>query len=148
MSDQNNDSTPVPVTMPCYNRPKPRRNVIIITTVLVMLTLLYSFAPTYIARFVIDNQLNKYGIEHTGIETLRINPWKMEVWLGPVKFRTGEIEHGEIGELGIKVNLFPAFQKHAMVERILVRGIDIYVARAEDNTFTLRLVEVRCCQYR
>ena len=137
MSDKHNDSTPVPVTTPWYNRRKPRRNVIIIATVLVVLTLLYSFAPTYIARFVIDNKLNKYGIEHTGVETLKINPWTMEVWLGPVKFRTGEIEHGEIGEVGIKVNLFPTFQKRAMVERILVRGIDIYVARAEDNTLTL-----------
>jgi hypothetical protein len=143
MSDKHNDSTPVPVTMPWYQRPKPRRNVIIIATVLVVLTLLYSFAPTYIARFVIDSQLNKYGIEHTGIETLKINPWTMEVWIGPVKFRTGEIEHGEIGEVGIKLNLFPAFQKHAMVERILVRGIDIYVARAEDNTLTLNGIPLK-----
>lgn len=137
MSDKNNDSTPVPVTMPWYKRRKPRRNVIIIATVLVVITVLYSFVPTYIARFVIDSQLNKYGIEHTGVETLKINPWTMEIWLGPIKFRTGEIEHGQIGELGIKLNLFPAFQKHALAERILVRGIDIYVARAEDNTLTL-----------
>jgi hypothetical protein len=143
MSDQNNDSTPLPVTMPWYKRPKPRRNVIIIAAVLVVLTLLYSFAPTYIARFIIDSQLNKYGIEHTGVETLKINPWTMEIWLGPVKFRTGEIEHGQIGELGIKLNLFPAFQKHAMVERILVRGIDVYVARAEDSTLTLNGIPLK-----
>jgi hypothetical protein len=137
MSGQKINPIPEPVSKPWYQRRKPRRNVIIITSVLVVLTLLYTFAPSYIARFVIDSQLTKYGIEHTGVETLKINPWTMEVWLGPVKFRTGEIEHGQIGELGLKVNLFPAFQKHAMVERILVRGINVYVARAEDNSITL-----------
>ena len=137
MSDKNSDSTLVPVTMPWYKRRKPRRNVIIITTILVVLTLLYSFAPTYIGRFVIDSQLNKYSIEHTGVETLKINPWTMEIWLGPVNFKTGDTDPGQLGELGVKLNPFPAFLKHAMVERVLVRGIDIYVARAEDNTLTL-----------
>jgi hypothetical protein len=137
MAEQTNDPTPGSVTKPWYQRRKTKRNLIIITSILVLLTLLYSFAPTYIARFVIHRELDKYGIELSGIETLRINPWKMEIWLGPVKFRTGDSENGQLGELGIKVNPFPVFQKHAMVERILVRGIDIYVFRTQDNSLTL-----------
>lgn len=137
MSDKNNDSKPASVTEPWYKRRKPRRNAIIIATVLVVLTLLYSFVPTYTARFVIASQLNKFGIEHTGVETLKINPWTMEVWLGPVNFRTGDTDPGQLGELGVKVNPFAVFQKHAMVERVLVRGIDINVVRADDNSITL-----------
>jgi len=137
MSDKHNDPGAAPNSHPWYKRRKPRRNAIIISTLLVVLTLLYSFAPTYIARLIIDSRLYKYGIQHSGVETLRINPWTMEVWLGPVEFWSGDIEHGQLGELGIKLNLLPVFQKHAMVERILVRGIDIYVVRAEDNTINL-----------
>lgn len=137
MAEQTNDPTPTSVTNPWYQRRKTKRNLIIYASILVVLTLLYSFTPTYIARFVVHRELNKYGIELSGIETLRINPWKMEIWLGPVKFHTGDSENGQLGELGIKINPFPVFQKHAMVERVLVRGIDIYVVRAQDNSLTL-----------
>ena len=137
MAEQTKGPTPGSDTKPWYKQRKTKRNLIIITSILVVVTLLYSFAPTYIARFVIHRELDKYGIELSGIETLRINPWKMEIWLGPVKFRTGDSENGQLGELGIKVNPFPVFQKHAMVERVLVRGIDIYMVRAQDNSLTL-----------
>jgi hypothetical protein len=133
----NDAPTPAQETQPWYRRSKPRRNIIIIVSTLLVLTLLYSFVPTYTARYIVANQLDKFGIEHSGVETLKINPWTMEVWIGPVQFWSGDIEHGQLGEVGLKLNLLPVFQKHAMVESVLVRGIDIYVARAEDNTITL-----------
>ena len=137
MSNQHNNSQPHSEVIPGQQQTKSRRKLIIVVAILLALIVLYSFAPTYIARLVIDDQLNKYGIKHSGLSTLKINPWSMEAWLGPVEFWSGDIEHGQLGELGIKLNLLPVFQKHAMVERILVRGIDIYIARAVDNTITL-----------
>ena len=113
------------------------RKAVIASVILLVLVLLVSFVPTYIARYLVSSTLNDFGIEHEGIKTVRINLWKREVWAGPVRFRTGDTDHGVLGELGIKVNIFPVFKKHAMVERVLIRGIDIFVARSEDNTFTL-----------
>ena len=113
------------------------RRSLITAGVLLVLVLLFTFVPSYVARHLVASTLNDFGIEHEGIKTIKINPWKLEVWAGPVRFRTGDADHGQLGELGIKVNAFPLFQKHALVERVLIRGIDIFVARAEDNTLTL-----------
>ena len=113
------------------------RKAVIASLILLVLVLLVSFVPTHIARYLVSSTLNDFGIEHEGIKTIKLDLWKREVWAGPVRFRTGEADHGQLGEVGIKVNLFPVFQKHAMVERVLIRGIDIHVARKEDNTFTL-----------
>jgi hypothetical protein len=105
--------------------------------VLIMLGLLFSFGPTYVARYFIASTLDDFGIEHDGIKTLNINPWKREVWVGPVRFRTGDADQGQLGELGIKFNVLPVFEKHLLVERVMIRGIDIYLARASDNSLTL-----------
>jgi hypothetical protein len=113
------------------------RKAVISTTILLVLILLFSFVPTYIARHLVSSTLNDFGIEHEGIKSIRINLWKREVWAGPVLFSAGDTDPGQLGEVGIKVNIFPVFQKHAMVESVLIRGIDIIVAQLEDNTLTL-----------
>ena len=113
------------------------RKAIVVSAILLVLILLFSFGPTYIARHLVSSTLNDFGIQHEGINTVRINLWKREVWAGPVHFSAGDTDPGQLGEVGIKVNIFPVFKKHAMVESVLIRGIDIIVARLEDNTITL-----------
>ena len=113
------------------------RKAIVVSAILLVLILLFSFGPTYIARHLVSSTLNDFGIQHEGINTVRINLWKREVWAGPVHFSAGDTDPGQLGEVGIKVNIFPVFQKHAMVESVLIRGIDIIVARLADNTLTL-----------
>jgi len=113
-----------------------RKTVITLVSLLV-LVLLISFVPTFIARQIISGTLDEFGINHEGIKTVKINLWKREVWAGPVRFFAGDTDPGQLGEVGIKFNIFPAFQKHAMVERVLIRGIDIVVAQTEDDAITL-----------
>lgn len=113
------------------------RKLVISAIILLLLILIFSFVPTYIARHLVSSTLNDFGIEHEGIKTIRINLWNREVWAGPVRFHAGDGDPGQLGEVGIKVNIFPVFQKHAMVESVLIRGIDIVVAGIEDNAITL-----------
>ena len=110
---------------------------IIVALVLLIIVLLFSFVPTYVARYLVTNTLHDFDIELEGLKTLKINLWKREVWAGPVRFRTGNTDQGQLGEIGIKINVFPFLQKHAMIERVLIRGVDIFITRAEDNTLTL-----------
>jgi hypothetical protein len=120
-----------------YRRRKTQRKLIIIALVLFLLALLFTFTPTYFARYYIADALDDFGIKHEGIKTVRVNLWKREVWVGPVKFRSGEADPGQLGQLGFKLHLFPAFQKHAMVERVIIRGVDINIVRKTDNTITI-----------
>ena len=137
MSEQNNTSTPTVSGGSWLMRHRPGRKTTILIVVALVLLVLFSFGPTYTARYFIASTLDKFGIEHEGIRTLRINPWKREIWMGPVRFRTGEGDHGQLGEVGIKFRVLPVFQKHAMIETVLIRGIDIYVERDKNNKLTL-----------
>ena len=74
------------MTVRWYKRPKPRRRVTITAAVLLVLVLFLSFAPTYIALHFIAGTLEDFGIEHEGFESLKINVWKREVWVGSSAF--------------------------------------------------------------
>ncbi len=120
-----------------YKRSRPRRRTIVAASTLVVIILLLSFAPTFIARYFIADILDDFGIEHEGISSIRINIWKREVWAGPVRFHSGDVGPGQLGEIGIKVHLFPVLKKHALIEKVLVQGMDLYVQQDKESGFAL-----------
>lgn len=120
-----------------HKRSKLQRRLLMSSSALVALILLVTLLPTYTARYFLDRTLNQFGIETEGIKTVRVNVWKREIWVGPVRFHTGKSDDGQLGQLGIKVNIIPIFQKHALVEKLIVRGIDITLIRSGDNKLTL-----------
>jgi hypothetical protein len=137
MDEGSSSAAPTQAAQPWYRRRRTRRNLIITGVVLALLGLAFSYAPRYIARHLIASELDQLGIEHEGIDTLRINPWKREAWIGPVGFQKGPAPQGRLGELGIKIRLGELFNKHALIERLLVRGIDLRLTRAEDGRLFL-----------
>ena len=66
----------------------------VLAAVVAFLALVFSFAPSHIARYFIASELDARGIEHEGIETLEINPWTRELWLGPARFGAGASSRG------------------------------------------------------
>ena len=130
------------MTTTWYRQPKVRRKLIYTGGVLGVLLLIVTFAPTYIAHYFIADILQGYGIEHEGIKTVKVNLWKRELWLGPVRFHAGKYDPGQLGKIGLKIRVIPAFNKHALVERIIIRDIDITVMREQDNTFTINGVSL------
>ena len=62
---------------------------IIVVIIVVMLGLLSFYAPRYIARYLLASELNEFGIDYEGVESLNINLWTRELWLGPVRFGLG-----------------------------------------------------------
>ena len=131
-----NPSEPVVSHRPGKRQRRTRRTLVIVG-ILLGLLLIISFAPTYVARTMISNQLDSFGISHEGVDSLVINPWKREAWLETVRFGVSEVNSGQFGEVGIKLSLSNLFDKQAMAERVLIRGVGIEVARAEDNSITL-----------
>lgn len=130
------------MTTTWYRQLKVRRKLIYTGSVLGVLLLIVTFAPTYIARYFIADILQDFGIEHEGIKTVKINLWSRELWLGPVRFHAGKYDPGQLGKIGLKIRVTPAFNKHALVERIIIRDVDITVMREQDNTFTINGVSL------
>ena len=110
---------------------------VIILVVIALLGLLFSFAPRYVARYLVASQLEELGIDHEGVDTLSINPWTGDLWLGPVRFGTGPSDRGQLGELGLTLRFNPLLKHRVSIERLLVRGIDLVVTRGKDNTLAL-----------
>ena len=130
------------MTITWYRQPKVRRKLIYAGAVLGLLLLCFTFAPTYIVRYFLVDTLKDFGIEYEGIKTVSVNLWKRELWLGPVRFHAGESDPGQLGEIGIKIRVTPAFSKHALVDRVIVRDVDIAVTREPDNTLTINGVSL------
>lgn len=129
MTENNETSIETPTPTRRRWRRKGTRRSLIALVVLLLLVVIITVVPTYLARYFANDTLERFGIESEGIDTLRVNLWKREVWLGPLRFRTGEGDYGRLGMLGVKVNLLAAFEKHALIDRILVEGIDIVVTQ-------------------
>ncbi len=114
-----------------------KRIALITIVIIIILGLIIGFVPTLIARHLIESEFEKLGIKHSGINTVRINLFKREFWAGPLNVRMSESDPGQLGELGIKISVFPMFKKRVMVDSVLIRGIDIVVSRNLDNIITL-----------
>ena len=122
------------------SRPRSRRLLrlgAIVVIVVALLSLLSFYAPRYIARHLIASELDELGIDYAGVETLNINPWTRELWLGPVRFGAGSSDQGQLGELGLTLRFNPLLQRRVSIERMLVRGIDVVVTRGKDNVLAL-----------
>ena len=110
---------------------------------LALLVVLVVFVlPTPTARYVIESQLDKLGIQHDGVDSVTIDLWDSEVAAGPIVFHSGEAKEGQVGEAGFRYSLANLFDKRAFIEVFFLRGIDLAVKRDEDGNFTLNGIDL------
>jgi hypothetical protein len=121
------------------SQPRSRRllHLGIVVGVVALLGLVVSFAPRYVARYLVASELEALGIDHEGVDTLNINPWTLEVFIGPVRFGAGPADRGQVGELGLDLSFNPLLQRQVSIDRLLVSGIDLVLARSQENVLTL-----------
>jgi len=110
---------------------------IITVVVLSLLGLLLLYAPRYVARYLLASQLDELKIDHSGVETLVINPFTREVWLGPVSLGGGPSGAARLDSLGLTLGYNPLLHHRILIERLIVRGIDLAVTRDKSNRFIL-----------
>ena len=113
------------------------RSSIIVVIVVALLALLFFYAPRYVARYLVSSELDDLDIDYEGVDTLSINPWTRELWLGPVRFGSGPSDRGQLGELGLTIRFNPLLKHRVSIERLLLRGIDVVVTRSKNNAFAL-----------
>ena len=108
-----------------------------------MLALLILVVPTYAARYVARSQLESMGVTTEGINTLKIDVWNREVWLGPVQFHGEAAPFGQVEELGLKLGVKNLFRRQALIRELVIKGVDIQLTREVDGTLTLNGVDLR-----
>ncbi len=112
-------------------------------TFLVLFVLVVFVLPTPVARYVIDSQLESLGIQHEGMDTVDIDLWNSRVRAGPVTFRSGAAQDGQIGETGFDYSFGELFKGHAFVRTFYLRGVDLYIARLNDGAIEINGINLR-----
>ncbi|WP_193368313.1 DUF748 domain-containing protein [Pelagibius marinus] len=110
---------------------------------LLLFVLVVFVLPTPLARYVIDSQLEELGIQHDGIDTVDIDLWDSQVRAGPVTFRSGEAQQGQLGETGFDYSFGELFKGHAFVRTFYLRGVDVYVARRENGAVEINGINLQ-----
>ncbi|MGB5737535.1 MAG: DUF748 domain-containing protein [Thiohalocapsa sp.] len=105
--------------------------------VVLILSLAVSFAPSQVVRYLLGAELKELGIEYAGLETLEIAPWTRELRLGPVQFGHQTSVPGRVGELDLTLRFNPLLKRRVSIQRLVMSGIEILVARGADGTLDL-----------
>jgi hypothetical protein len=110
---------------------------------LLLLAMLVFVVPTYAARYIAGSQLEGMGVATEGINTLKIDVWSQEVWLGPVQFRGEAAPFGHVEELGLKLGVMNLFQRQALIRELVIKGVDLQLTRDPDGKLILNGVDLR-----
>ncbi len=139
-------NTPTSRSEPDNTKSRPRRILIWVGSVLAVLALLFVLVvfvlPSPTARYVIESQLERLGIQHEGIESVDIDLWNSRVSAGPVHFKSGDAKDGQIGEAGFDFSISALFEKRAFIQTFFLRGVDLFIERGEDGLITVNGIDL------
>jgi len=137
---------------PTNPAPRARRRrglhvVAIIIAVVALIALALTYIPSQVARSLLADELDALGIDAAGIDTLKVDVWASEVWFGPVEFRVGTEQPAQLVELGLAYDPAALIGRRVVVERLIVRGLDVRVERAADGTFSINETSAKRVAY-
>lgn len=93
--------------------------------------------PRHLARYVVAEELDRLGIVHEGVGTIDIDVWEREISFGPVRFRVADAGPGQVGRFGLKFRLWNLFWRRAIVDSVIIEGIDLHVRRTASGVVTI-----------
>jgi len=103
-----------------------------------------NYVPDYVARHLINSELEAMGIDTQGVKTLNLRPWNNEIWMGPVGLRPldSDTTPAAVARLGVKYDLLELFQRRALITDMTIQGVDLEVERDADGDFTINGIEL------
>jgi len=104
---------------------------------IVVIGLTVFLGPRYAARYIVAQELDKLGVAHEGVGTINIDLWNEEVSFGPVRLRKADAKPGQIKKFGLKLQLWNLFSRRAVVDSILIEGVDLRVKRTAGGAVTI-----------
>ncbi len=145
--DQDQASAPSPPSdsgPPSPGVPKRRRGfrwlvTLAVTTAVVAASLLLAvrFGPQLIARQVVRTYLDGLNIDTSGVDTIRIRPLQGYLSFGPVTFRGADATKGQVGRIGVNVDITRLLRRQALVQAIVIEGVRFEVRQAADGVLSL-----------
>lgn len=121
-----------------FRRRRAVRVGVYVAVALLLLGLLVSYGPRYLARYLLADRLTAMGIEHSGVETLRIDPWARSVRLGPVSVvAPGAPSPARLERFEVELALLPLLERRALIERVIVSGVEVVMTRGADGRLAL-----------
>jgi hypothetical protein len=125
------------------HRSRLLRGSLITLGVVVLLALAIYVVPRHAVRFFAERELHALGIEPSGFETLDIDLYRREIWLGPVTVSTRGGDPAKLDRLGLTYNFTNLFEKKALFETAIIEGIDIQVARDAEGQITVNGIALK-----
>lgn len=108
-----------------------------VAVLLVAAAVTIRYGPQLVARQVVATYLDGLNIDTRGVETLRLRPLRGELSFGPVTFRGADAQHGQVGQIGVKIDVTRLLHRQALVEAIVIEGVRFEVRQAADGSFSL-----------
>jgi hypothetical protein len=107
---------------------------LILTALLVVFLL-----PTPLARYLVASELEKMGVESSGIETVQFDLWNSEIKVGPIRLWSQDSDPGQMMSAALIYDLGNLFNKEFefLIEALVVDGIDIVILRDEEGAYTI-----------
>jgi hypothetical protein len=99
--------------------------------------LLVAFAPQLVARHVAQTYLAGLNIDTSGVETLRLRPLQGYLSFGPVTFRGADAVAGQVGRIGVNIDVRRLLRRQALVQSIVIEGVRFEVRQAADGSLSL-----------
>jgi len=108
-----------------------------IAVVAVAATLVVRFGPQLVAQHFVRTYLDGLNIETGGVDTLRIRLLQGYLSFGPVTFRGADALEGQVGRIGVVIDVRRLLQRQALVKSIIIEGVRFEVRQADDGSFSL-----------
>ena len=119
------------------------RRLIIAGGVICIVVLAVFILPRHAARYVVAGELDEMGIVHQGVDTIDIDLWEQQVRFGPMQFKMSDADPGQIGLFSLKLRLANLFSRRAVVENVVIEGVDLKVHRTQDGAITINGVSLQ-----
>lgn len=98
---------------------------------------LVTFAPDYIARYLVRTYVQGLAVDTAGVETIDIDPIGGEIKFGPVTFQGAGGEAGQVGQIAIRFDLKRLLTRQALVSSAAIEGIRIDIRQAADGAISI-----------
>ena len=103
-----------------------------------------NYVPDFVARHLVNRELEAMGIDTQGIKTLNLRPWNNEIWMGPVGLRPldSDVKPAAVERLGVRYDLLHLFRRRALITDMTIDGVDIEIQRDAEGNFTINGIDL------
>ena len=121
-------------------RPRRRTKLLVLTSIMLVVLLLlaaYVFAPTWVARSMLAAELDAWGLDYDGLETLDVSLLTGRVSVGPLDLHTPGSTPARIERFELELEPRALLDNRATLRWVRVSGVQLTVTLRTDGSFEM-----------